>query len=302
MSNSKVTITPLSRLMHGVALAALIAGSIALAEPANAATDVGNPTWSPRASEKLVKLPSTVFKKSIEHDFRESGLGLAIQSLEDSERLKIATLVDLKNAIDTAEGETRTELRHQLLAEKRAYIELVAQKNDLQRKHLLTKQKLFERMLKTMGERQASLTPGRRDLIKRQDAARARFKSSFDNVDVAIFKASSGTESKYTVKYAENMANIEKLYARIKNHKMNTATEVDGQVLTKSEYVRHLLAGTQADMALLNQEDTILGYMAKNVAFDALALSEMTLDADLADSDRPGEGTVNKAVNIFLSN
>jgi hypothetical protein len=42
--------------------------------------------------------------------------------------------------------------------------------------------------------------------------------------------------------------------------------------------------------------------MAKNVAYDALALSELTLDADLADSDSPGEGTVIKAVNIFLSN
>lgn len=302
MSNSNVTFIPLGRLMYGVALAALIAGSIAVTAPANAATDVANPTWSPRASEKLVKLPSTVFKKSIENDFRESGLGLAISSLGDDEKLKIATLVDLKNAIDTAEGETRTELRHQLLAEKRAYIELVASKNDLKRKHLKTKQKLFERMLKTMGERQASLTPQRRDLIKRQDAARARFKSSFDNVDVAIFKASTGTESKYTVKYSENMANIEKLYARIKNHKMNTAVQVEGQALTKSEYVRHLLAESQADMALLNQEDTILGYMAKNVAYDALALSEMTLDADLADSDSPGEGTMGKAVNIFLSN
>ena len=289
-------------LMHGVALAALIAGSVAMGGAVLAATNVVDPSWSPRASEKLVKLPSTVLKKSIEHDFQESGLGLAIKSLVDVERLKIATLIDLKNAIDAADGETRTELRHQLLAEKRAYIELVAQKNDLQRKHLLTKQKLFERMVKTMGERQASLTPQRRELIKRQDAARARFKSSFDNVDVAIFKASTGTESKYTVKYAENMAAIEKLYARIKSHKMNTAVQVEGQALTKSEYVRHLLTEIWADMALLDQEDTILGYMAKNVAFDALALSEMTLDADLADSDNPGEGTVTKAVDIFLSN
>ena len=195
MPNSNVTSNKLGQRMHGVALAALIAGSLGLAAPASAATSAVSPNWSPRASEKLVKLPSTVIKKSIEHDFRESGLGLAIKSLEDDERLKIDTLVDLKNAIDTAEGETRTELRHQLLAEKRAFIEMVAEKNALKRKHLLTKQRLFERMLRTMGERQASLTPGRRELIKRQDAARARFQSSFDYVDVAIVTASSGRES-----------------------------------------------------------------------------------------------------------
>jgi hypothetical protein len=302
MSNSNATSNTISHLLHGVALSALIAGGLAMVAPTSQAAGGDSPNWSPRASEKLVKLPSTVFKKSIEHDFRESGLGLAISSLQDDERLKMNTLVDLKNAIDSAEDETRTELRHQLLSEKRAYIEMVAQKNELQRKHLLTKQKLFERMLATMGERQASLTPARRELIKRQDAARARFASSFDNVDVAIFKSSSGRESKYTVKYAENMVAIEKLFARIKNHKMNLSVEVEGQALTKSEYVRHLLAESQADMALLDQEETILGYMAKNVAFDALALSEMTFDAELSDSDNPGESTVTKAVNIFLSN
>jgi len=292
----------LGHLMYGVALAALIAGSMAFATAAQAVTNVGNPVWNPRASEKLIKLPSTVFKKSIDHDFRESGLGIAIRSLEDDEKLKVNTLIDLRNAIDSAEGEIQIELRHQLLAEKRAYIELVAQKNDLQKKHVRTKQKLFERMLKSMGERQASLTPARRELVQRQEAAQDRFKSSFDNVDAAIFKTVIGRESKYSVKYAENAAAIEKLYARIESHRMNTAIQVEGQEVTKSEYVRHLLTESQADMALLKQEETILGYMAKNVAFDALALSELTLDAELADSDNPGETAPKKPIDIFLSN
>ena len=104
------------------------------------------------------------------------------------------------------------------------------------------------------------------------------------------------------MKYAENAAAIEKLYARIQNHRMNTDVQVEGQEVTKSEYVRHLLTESQADMALLKQEETILGYMAKNVAFDALALSEVTLDAELADSDHPGETAPEKPIDIFLSN
>ena len=102
MPNSNLTFKKPGHLLYGVALAALIAGSLGLAAPASAAASAVSPSWNPRASEKLVKLPSTVFKKSIEHDFRESGLGLAIRSLEDDERLKIDTLVDLKNAIDSA--------------------------------------------------------------------------------------------------------------------------------------------------------------------------------------------------------
>ncbi len=302
MRKYSVNTNKLSHLLHGVALSALIAGGLALASPVHAAANTETPNWNPRASEKLVKLPSSVFKKSIDHDFRESALGLAIQSLEEDEKLKVTTLIDLKNAIESAEGETRTELRHQLLAEKRAYIELLSKKNSLRSKHLRTKQKLFERMLKSMGEREASLTPQRLELIKRQEAARTRFQSTFDKVDVAIFKASLGPETKYTVKYAENMAAMEKLFGRINSHRMNTAIQVDGQKLTKAEYVRQLLADSQADVALLKQEETMLGYMAKLVALDALDLSEQALDTDLSDSDNPGERTITRAVDIFMSN
>ena len=63
-----------------------------------------------------------------------------------------------------------------------------------------------------------------------------------------------------------------------------------------------MVADTQAGLAILDQEETILGYMAKLVALDALALSEQALDAEMADSDQPPTSSPAAAVDFFLTN
>ena len=94
------------------------------------------PDWKPQSSEKLVKLPSTYLKKSLDSDFADSELGLAIEKINEESNLKIQTLKDLNFAATQSEGEVRTELRHQLLAEKRAYIDIMSRKHKMYKKHL----------------------------------------------------------------------------------------------------------------------------------------------------------------------
>jgi hypothetical protein len=55
-------------------------------------------------------------------------------------------------------------------------------------------------------------------------------------------------------------------------------------------------------MALLDQEDTILGYMAKLVALDAMALAE-NLDEDLAEELDAEDETmsVSSAIGFFIN-
>jgi hypothetical protein len=82
---------------------------------------------------------------------------------------------------------------------------------------------------------------------------------------------------------------------------MNASAAADGQPKTKAEHVRQMVADTQAGLAILDQEETILGYMAKLVAFGAMALSEDALDAELADSDvEPVKGPA-AAVDFFVN-
>jgi len=304
MSKSDLLYTSRERVRLGFVLPSLIAAGLLVAQPlaAPAAAATKSPSWNPKASEKLIKLPASYLKKSIDHDFAESELGLAIQSTSEKADLKIDTLRDLQESIERAEGELAMELRHQFLAEKREFVNLLSDKNELRRKHLKTKQRLYERMLRKLGDEKAAMTPVRQKLIDKQDEAAARFKSSIDKVDMHIFQSTSAPTSKYAKKYSENMAVIEKLVARIQSHKMSLSIQVDGQPLTKQEYLRQLVAGVQAEVSILEQEETILGYMAKLVALDALDLSEQAFDADLADSDQPAEPSLARAANFFVSN
>jgi hypothetical protein len=300
MLNDDLLYASRQRLLLGLFLPSLIAAGLIVSFPSAAATK--SPSWNPKVSEKLIKLPSSYLKKSVDHDFAESELGLAIQSTSEKADLKIDTLKDLQDSIERAEGELATELRHQFLAEKRDFVMLLSDKNKMRRKHLKTKQRLFERMLRKMGDDKAAMTPVRQKLIDSQDAAATRFKSSIDKVDMHIFQSTSAPTSKYAKKYSQNMAVIEKLVARIQTHKMSTAVKVDGKALTKHEYLRQLVAGVQAEVSILEQEETILGYMAKLVALDALDLSEQALDADLADSEEPAEPSLARAADYFVTN
>ena len=146
----------------------LSAGVLCLSTQIMAKQDASIPEWRPQSSEKLVKLPSTYLKKSIESDFADSKLGMAIEAAGEQTRLKVLSLSDLKKATEQAEGEIKTELRHQLLAEKRAYVNIVSRKNKMRWKQLMTKQRLFERILNKLSQKNRSLTPGRKILIEKK--------------------------------------------------------------------------------------------------------------------------------------
>jgi hypothetical protein len=288
-------------IMSRTTTTAVLLAGLAISTPALATTVAGDPDWKPRSSERLVKLPASYLKKSIDHDFADSALGKALQGAGENIGLKMKTLGDLQEAIAGAEGELRTELRHQLLAEKRAFVELMSRKNELRRKYVDTKQRLFEDMMKRLSEKNGGASPTRRALVKRQTEARKRFESTLSTVDTKLFEATAAPGSKYSQKYSKNMAAVEKLVGRIQAHRMNP-TSGTGEAISKEEHLRQLVAETQADMSILEQEDTILGYMAKLVALDAMALSEEALDAELADSDLPADTGPSGAVDLFMTN
>ena len=259
------------------------------------------PDWHPESSERLVKLPATYLKKSLEHDFAESALGTALRGAEGDIGAKAKGLSDLQGAIAKSEGDMRIELRHQFLHEKRAYVDMMSKRNDLQRSRVRIQTRLLEDMLARMRPGVNGDSPVKQELMKRQDAARARFESSLATVDMRMFNSSSAPESKYAVKYSENAAAIEQLVARINTHKMNDAVVADGENMSKEDYVRQMLADAQAESAIIDQEDTILGYMAKLVALDALALADEALDPASADTLSPERATPAAMTPLFTS-
>src|SRR5689334_23291721 len=123
---------PLVPRLRTLLVATALTSSFLIAMPSFA----DEPEWHPDSSERLVKLPPTYLKKSLDRDFAESSLGTALQGTNDEVGAKAKTLADLQGAVAKAGGETRIELRHQFLHEKRAYVDLMSRRNDLQRKHV----------------------------------------------------------------------------------------------------------------------------------------------------------------------
>ena len=262
------------------------------------------PAWQPQSSERLVKLPPSYLKKSIDHDFQRSELGTAIQESEENISLKGNTLGDLQKAIDTADSDVLGELRHQFLSEKRNYLSMMSDRNDLRRKHLRTKKRLFDDMLNRLSQESGAMTPEREELIELQKAASERFESSLTKVDQRLFEVSDLEESKYSKQYSQNKSAIEQLVSRIDHHSMSaTPMSENGVQMSREEHVRRMVADVQTELAVLDQEETILGYMAKLVALDAMSMAEEGMDAELLDSDVASK-TLAPANNVsfFLNN
>ena len=278
-----------------------LAGTMTVSVPSWAAVE--NDGWNPVVSERLIKLPANYLKKAVDHDFSKSALAAAIADNRELTKLKTLTLRDLQSAIEGAEGELRIELRHQFLAEKRAYLELVARTQDLRRRQADTKIKLYGRMLDKLGAKTAVMTPQRAALVEKQKAAQKRFQSSIGAVDMKLFGNAAMTQSKYSQEYAKNVASIERLVAAIESHPMNRRAEIDGQAVSKQDYLRQIITKAEADVALLDQEETVLGYMAKLIALDAMALSDAVVADELAPGAAPvAQGaSVNAAIDIFVT-
>ena len=160
----------------------LLAGSalvgVVLAATPVAAANPGTPTWQPKVSERLVKLPPAYMKKSLDRDFARSALGQAVQDIEREIALKTQTLADLQRATEQADGDVLIELKHQFLAEKRGYLDLMQQKQDMQRKQVATRHRVLEKLLAKLNRKSGGLNPARQKLVDQQSAARQRFNAS----------------------------------------------------------------------------------------------------------------------------
>ncbi len=278
---------------------AVAATLIVAARPA-----VAEENWSPKASEQLIKLPGDFLKKAVNSNYARSGLAAALTKLDEQIVLKKKTLTDLHGAVERADGALRVELQHQLLEEKRAFVELSKKHQELRTRRARTKVRLYENLLARTRQKARAGSPQRKQLIERQAAARDRFEASMQAVDTGLLRSSFASESRYAGEYAKNFAAIESLAQAIRAHPMNQTPQIDGVPVTREEYLRQLIAENQADLSVIEQERTLLGYMAKLVSLDALALSENVAGNEVtvtADADLPKQESLSGAIDLFAA-
>jgi len=63
-----------------------------------------------------------------------------------------------------------------------------------------------------------------------------------------------------------------------------------------------MITDVETELALLDQQEKIIGQMAKLVALDAMALSNDLMGVELAQANDPGTGTVRAAIGFFVPN
>ena len=289
-------------LLQKGAIVVAAAAVVAVMQTTPVLADASNPTWKPQSSERLVKLPAQYLKKSLDADFAESELGRVLRETDDRIRLKAQTLTDLRSAIERAEGDVETELRHQFLAEKKIFIEMMSEKQGLKRRRAKTQKRVLDQLLARIQREKRGMSPARANLVQSQQAARQRFEGTVQNVDLKILESVSAQESRYAKEYAKNLAAIQQLVAAIEDHPMNR--QLVGQPgLSRHDQIRLMVADAEAELALVVQEERALGYMAKLVALDAAALAEqIDITTELAEVDGPEQTTVESAVDFFVTN
>lgn len=286
------------RILRGAALAAVMSGTSVIALGVAGAAEPA-PTWRPEAAERLVKLPVNTLQKSLEYDFSQSPLGQATGKVLGDLGNKAETLGDLKEAAGRADGELRTELRHQLLVEKRGYVELLSQRTTLERKHLETRMSALEGVLAQLTQEQAAMTPARQELIENQRIARARLENTAALVDVRLLESTMAPQSKYSVEYAENFSVLQSLAAAIRAHPANAGADV--LPATKRDAIRQMINDTHAELALVQQQEQIVGYMAKLIALDAQALSDEVIEAQFPQTAKSRPDPVRDGARYFIN-
>ncbi len=281
--------------------------SLLLLVPPVLASELDDAHWQPVSSEKLIRLPANFMAKTLQQNFNESALAGTISALDQQVAAQTKHMQALKQAIATTDGTDRVELRHQLLATKSHYLQLVHDKQQLDARALETRARVYQRVLKQLRrERNKASDPVSAKLIAKQKAAQKRLQKSIAAVDSAMQEMVSsafGQRQNYAAQYAHNIAQLESLKAAIYQHPANAAAAIAGEEVSREEYVRHLLAGIESERSLQQQSQLMLTYMSKLVALDAQALEhELStgVDDDVFNSKQEVASLAN-ATDLFIN-
>ncbi len=259
--------------------------------------------WQPLSSERLIRLPAPVMAKALEQDFRNSDLALSLDTSNDNLGDIRNELKQLSVNLGRAEAQEIIPARHDVLKKKSAYLDEMEKYQRYQRQVASTKVKIYEELLKDLQRnRRRANDPVSREVRAAQLASRARMKANRKRVDDNLFPATVNADSRYAQEYEGNLSKIKQLQVAIRNHQANRNASLDGEEVSREAFVRHLLAEAETDIALLDQEDEMLGYMARLVALDAQSLQmEVAYGEENQDVSMQSQRKPRNMVELFIN-
>jgi len=245
--------------------AALLAGTSALATASSG--------WQPQISEKVLVLPQKQIERAIQRDFAGSALASDMLNIDQQIAAEVTNIQSLSEDQHLYEGDAAIEVRHQVLAGKRAYIGLMGEQISLKRSKLRTKLRLYQHLART-ARRDASSLEDQREMTAAIDAAQERAGRVESELREELFYSTNLPESKFSEDYASNRQAIETLQAAIASHPFSQMDAGLDAPANKVEALDRLAMNVEAELAILDMEDEVLGHMAKLLSLDAMAFAE----------------------------
>ena len=229
--------------------------------------------WQPQISEKILVLPQNQLERAIQRDFAASPLASDMLNVDQQIASEVTNIQSLNESQHLYEGDAAIEARHQVLAAKRAYIGLMGEQIGMKRKKLETKLRLYRHLTRT-ARRNAIDFEDRREITAAIDAAQQRAASVETELREELFYSTNLPESKFGEDYAANRQAIDSLRNAIANHPLNQIAKDGDEPRNKIEELQRLAVNVEAQLAVLDMEDEVLGHMAKLLSLDAMAFAE----------------------------
>ena len=278
------------------ALILAILVSVANLNAANADSSAG---WNPQLSERILLLPPKRLNDVIEQDFSKSGLAVNMTDIETEISGQASLISELSGNLGNYQNEAKIEVRHQVIVGKKNYIELLGEQTALKQVRLTTKLTLLQKLERTLAQndkknqQRTEVQKIQSELQKKSTIIAAKLK---EEISLETLKA----ESNFSKAFDKNMAAISSLKAAIANHNMQSNSAIDTDA-SKVEIIRRMMVDTEAELALVDIENELLGHMAHLLSLDAMALAEdVALQSfDLA-TNSPTFSTPSDAVSLFI--
>ena len=247
------------------------------------------PGWQPQISEKILVLPQKQLERAIQRDFAASPLASDMMNVDQQIASEVTNIQSLSANQHLYEGEAAIEVKHQVLAAKRAYIGLMGEQIGMKRKKLQTKLRLYRHLARTARRNDSNLAE-RREITAAIDAAQQRAGAVESELREELFYSTNLPETKFGEDYAANRQAIESLKSAIANHPLNQSDGSIDAPHNKIEELQRLAIFAEAQLAVLDMEDEVLGHMAKLLSLDAMAFAEEVAEiAYLANEEAPND-------------
>ena len=159
---------------------------------------------------------------------------------------------------------------------------------DLKRAKLSTKLNYLKRLMRK-AKRDGARLADTSELRELQEQAASRANSIDSALRDDLFETSMEKESKFSKHYEKNKQAIAQLRSVIESHPMNSHFGSAGANST-ADHLNELILSAEADLAIIDMESEILGYMARILTLDAMALADEVHQINYDGEKVPGFG------------